>query len=338
LSNTVENERTGKKRIAVTGATGFLGNHLTERFISDGNQVNIFVRDLKKTDVFEGRVEKTVVGDIADQNRLNELMQEVDIAVHLVSNFRVAAGPPESYRKINVEGTKAALRSARAQGVKRFVYCSTIGVHGSVKDTPATEKSPYNPGDLYQETKTEAEQFCLAESKKEGMEIVVVRPTSLYGPGDMRMLKMFKMLAKKTFFTVGPCNENFHAVYIDDIVEGFLKVIEKPGISGEVFLIGGPEYLPLKAYINTAAQALGAPPPFLHFPYWFFYSAAVVCESICVPLGIEPPLHRRRVRFFKNNRAFSIKKAQEVLGYEAKVSLKEGMKRTVDWYRQKGFL
>jgi len=338
LSNTVENERTGKKRIAVTGATGFLGNHLTERFISDGNQVNIFVRDLKKAGVFEGRVEKTVVGDIADQNRLNELMQGADIAVHLVSNFRVASGPPESYRKINVEGTKAALRAARAQGVKRFVYCSTIGVHGSVKDTPATEKSPYNPGDLYQETKTEAEQFCLAESKEAGMEIVVVRPTSLYGPGDMRMLKMFKMLAKKTFFTVGPCNENFHAVYIDDIVEGFVKVIEKPGISGEVFFIGGPEYLPLKAYINTAADALGAPPPFLHFPYWFFYSAAVICESICVPLGIEPPLHRRRVRFFKNNRAFSIKKAQEVLGYQAKVSLKEGMKRTVDWYRQKGFL
>jgi len=338
LPNTVENERIGKKRIAVTGATGFLGSHLTERFISDGNQVKIFVRDLKKADVFEGRVEKIVVGDIADQNRLNELMQGVDIAIHLVSNFRVAAGPPESYRKINVEGTKAALRAARVQGVRRFVYCSTIGVHGSVKDTPATEKSPYNPGDLYQETKTEAEQFCLAASKEEGMEIVVVRPTSLYGPGDMRMLKMFKMLAKKTFFTVGPCNENFHAVYIDDIVEGFLKVIETPGISGEVFLIGGPEYLPLKAYINTAADALSAPPPFLHFPYWFFYSAAVVCESICVPFGIEPPLHRRRVRFFKNNRAFSIKKAQDVLGYQAKVSLKEGMKRTVDWYRQKGFL
>ncbi|VAX28306.1 hypothetical protein MNBD_NITROSPIRAE01-1576, partial [hydrothermal vent metagenome] len=154
MSNTVENEIMGKKRIAVTGATGFLGSHLTERFLSDGNPVNIFVRDLKKVGAFEGRVEKTVVGDIADQNRLNELMQGADIALHLVSNFRVASGPPESYQRINVEGTKTALRAARAQGVKRFVYCSTIGVHGSVENTPATEKSPYNPGDLYQETKT----------------------------------------------------------------------------------------------------------------------------------------------------------------------------------------
>lgn len=338
LSTTVENEVTGKNRIAVTGATGFLGGHLSERFIADGNQISLFIRDPKKILTFEGRVEKIVVGDIADQGRLNELMQGADVAVHLVSNFRVASGPPESYRQINVEGTKAALRAARVQGVKRFVYCSTIGVHGSVKDTPATEESPYHPGDLYQETKTEAEQFCLAESKKEGMEIVVVRPTSLYGPGDMRMLKMFKMLAKKTFFTVGPCNENFHAVYIDDIVEGFVKVVETPGISGEVFFIGGAEYLPLKAYIDTAAEAVGAPPPFLHFPYWFFYSAAVVCESVCVPFGIEPPLHRRRVRFFKNNRAFSIEKAKKVLDYKAKVSLKEGMKRTVAWYRENGFL
>jgi len=329
---------TEKRMIAVTGATGFLGSHLCERFIEDGDDVRVFVRDVKKAASYEGRAERIVVGDVTDEHAMADLMRGAEVAVHLVSNFRVASGSPESYREINVEGTKNALNAARAAGVKRFVYCSTIGVHGNVKESPATEDSPYNPGDLYQETKTEAEKFCLDEAKKEGMEIVVVRPTSMYGPGDMRMLKMFKMLAKRTFFTVGPCQENFHAVYIDDVVNGFLAAIKTPGISGQVFFIGGAEYVTLKAYIDTAAAAVGAPPPFLHFPYWFFYGAAVVCESICVPLRIEPPLHRRRVRFFKNNRAFSIEKARNVLGYEPTVSLDDGMKRTVAWYKQNGLL
>jgi len=329
---------TEKRRIAVTGATGFLGSHLCERFITDGDDVHVFIRDIKKSASYKGRAAKIVVGDITDENAMADLMLGADIAVHLVSNFRVASGSSESYHKINVEGTKNALTAARAAGVKRFVYCSTIGVHGNVKESPATEDSPYNPGDLYQETKTEAEKFCLDEAKKGGMEIVVVRPTSMYGPGDMRMLKMFKMLAKRTFFTVGPCQENFHAVYIDDVVSGFLKAMTIPGISGQVFFIGGAEYVTLKEYINTAAKGVGAPPPFLHFPYWFFYGAAVICESICVPLRIEPPLHRRRVRFFKNNRAFSIEKARNILGYEPAVSLEEGMKRTVAWYKENGFL
>ncbi len=327
-----------KKRIAVTGATGFLGRHLSKRFIADGYDVHLLVRDINKAKDYEGQVEKIVVGDIADKKVLRELMQGAEFAVHLVSNFRVASGPPESYHQINVEGTKTALNAAREAGVKRFIHCSTIGVHGNVKETPATEISPYNPGDLYQETKTKAEQFCLNEAKKDGMEIVVIRPTSLYGPGDMRMLKMFKMLAKRTFFTVGPCKENFHALYIDDAVNGFIKAMDTSGISGQVFLIGGPEYVPLKEYINTAAKAVDAPPPRLHFPYWFIYTAAVVCESICVPLRIEPPLHRRRVRFFKNNRAFSIDKARETLKYNPSINLEEGMKRTVAWYKENGFL
>ena len=86
------------------------------------------------------------------------------------------------------------------------------------------------------------------------------------------------------------------------------------------------------------ADAVGAPPPWLKFPYWLFYSGAVVCEAICVPLHIEPPLHRRRVRFYKNNRAFSIDKARKVLGYEPGVNLELGMKNTVTWYRENGYL
>jgi len=294
--------------IAVTGATGFLGLHLCERLLDDGYSVSILARDPEKASLFDGRVAKTVIGDIADRGVIARLVEGADIVVHLVSNFRTASGPPESYRQINLKGTENVLDASMDAGVRRFVHCSTIGVHGSVKSTPASEDSPYNPGDLYQETKMEAELACQRAIKKGGMEIVVVRPCSLYGPGDLRMLKMF------------------------------IRAISTPDIGGETFIVGGPRYVPLEEYINIAARAVGAPPPRLRFPYGLFISAAWLCEMLCVPLRIEPPLHRRRVRFFRNNRAFNIDKARDVLGYRPTVDLEEGMCKTVAWYRENGYL
>ncbi len=326
------------KRIAVTGATGFLGSHLVEALLAQGRAVHVLARDADKVAPLRERVARTVVADIADRDAMAELVADADCVVHLVSNFRTASGPPESYRQINVEGTRAVLEAAREAGVRRFVHCSTIGVHGHVRQTPAREDAPFNPGDRYQETKMEAERLCREQIGQGGMEIIIVRPCSMYGPGDMRMLKMFRMLAKRSFLMVGPCRENFHAVYIDDIVDGFLRAMDTPGIAGETFIIGGEAYLSLKDYIATAARAVGAPMPWLRLPYGPFYAAAVVCEALCVPLGIEPPLHRRRVRFYKNNRAFDIGKARRMLGYRPRVPLAEGMARTVAWYREHGYL
>ncbi len=329
----------GKAIVAVTGSTGFLGCHLVERLIQENYDVNILARDAKKTEVFNGRVNKIVVGDIADKSKLDELCENADYVFHLVSNFRTASGSKESYQHINVKGTKVAFQAAKHAKVKRFIHCSTIGVHGNVADSPATENSLFAPGDLYQETKVESENYVRENINAENSpEIVIIRPTSMYGPGDMRMLKMFKMLKKKTFFKVGPCSENFHAVYIDDVVEGFMRAMTVSGINGEAFFIGGEKYLPLDEYIDVVAKAVGAPPPVLRFPYWLFYYAAIACEKIFVPLGIEPPLHVRRVRFFKNNRAFDISKAKRVLNYQPQVRLEDGMTKTAKWYQDNGYL
>lgn len=333
----MSSEDQATRHIAVTGATGFVGTNLVRTLLDKGWDVNGLARSEKKGHELP-QAATLVIGDINDRPALDRLAAGCDTFIHLVSNFRTASGPPESYHQINVEGTKTALAAARAAGVQRFVYCSTIGVFGDVKNGPADENSPWNPGDLYQSTKLESEEYLRAEMGKDAMEIVIIRPCSIYGPGDLRMLKMFRMLAKRRFMLAGPCRENFHAVYIDDLMKGFIAAIETPGISGESFIIGGAEYLPLDDYVATAAEAVGAPPPWLRVPYAPLMAAAVICEAICVPLKIEPPLHRRRVRFYKNNRAFNISKARRVLGYEPQISLKEGMRRTVAWYREQGLL
>ena len=325
--------------VAVTGAAGFLGQHITEALLAAGYRVSILARSADKTAPFRGRVERTVIGDINDGEAIAKLVENADAVIHLVSNFRKASGPPASYYATNLEGTRTTLDAARAAGVKRFLHCSTIGVHGHVETTPADESSLYNPGDLYQQTKVQAEQLCLERAREStNMEIVILRPCSQYGPGDLRMLKMFRMLEKRTFLMLGPCRQNFHGVYIDDVVDGFLRALTTPGIHGEAFILGGREYLPLRDYIAAAARAVGAPMPWLRLPYAPFYAASVVCEAVCVPFGVEPPLHRRRLRFYENNRAFSTRKAQERLGYQPAVSLELGLQRTVSWYRENGHL
>jgi len=146
------------KHIAVTGATGFLGKHICERLLRDGYTISILARDAQKAKDYEGMAAKIVIGDIADKKSISELVEGSDAVIHLVSNFRTASGPPESYHHINVDGTKTVLHVAQETGVKRLIHCSTIGVHGSVNTTPANEDSPYNPGDLYQETKVISEK------------------------------------------------------------------------------------------------------------------------------------------------------------------------------------
>lgn len=325
-------------RIAVTGGTGFLGGHIVRRLLDDDHAVRVLARDPRRADALRGRVEEIVVGDIADRAPLDALMAGTDAVIHLVSNFRTTTDTTAQTTRTNLEGTIQALEAAQRASVKRFVHCSTIGVHGDVRTTPADESSPYNPGDDYQTTKKKAEDACRAQMARGDMEIVMVRPCSIYGPGDLRMLKMFRMLKKGRFVMLGPCRENFHAVFIDDLVDGFMRALTTDGIAGEVFIVGGPSYVPLVEYVETAAAAAGAPPPGIKLPYWPAYALSAMCEALCRPLRIPPPLHRRRVKFFKNNRAFAIEKARRVLGYAPKVELAEGMRRTVAWYQEHGHL
>lgn len=328
-----------KGLIAISGATGFLGTALVKHFLNKGYRVRAHAHTEDKAGQIDSRVEDIVIGEISDDAMIAELVTGADFVIHTVSNFRYASGKAESYRRINVTGTKLIIDAAVGAGVKRFVHCSTIGVHGDVAKTPAAEDAPFNPGDLYQETKLESEEYVRSRMSQNDMEIVVIRPCSMYGPGDMRMLKMFRMLSKGRFFFLGECKENFHAVYIEDVVSAFAKALEVEGIDGEVFIVGGPDgYLPLRGYVGEVAKALGAEPPKLTFPYGLFYAAATLCELICVPFGIEPILHRRRVRFYKNNRAFDTSKAENRLQYHPSISLQEGMRRTVAWYREQGLL
>jgi len=322
--------------ILVTGGKGFLGQHLVSRLDELGEEVRIFARTP------EGQKEEpgnnVVWGDIRDPKAVGRAVEGVDVVIHLVSNFRKGGSDRNEAYSINVEGTENVLNASLKYGVKRLIHCSTIGVHGDVQAIPANEDAAFNPGDLYQETKLIAERRVWEFYKKTGLPTTVIRPISMFGPGDLRMLKLFRMIKKGRFIMAGKGNALFQPAYIDDVVHGFLLCLTNKNAIGEAFIIGGDEYLPLKALVRLIASELDVPPPRFKVPLRPVLWLATLCELFCVPFGIEPPLHRRRVSFFQNNRAFSIDKAKRVLGYEPKISLIEGIRRTVRWYEEHGWL
>lgn len=324
--------------VLVTGGKGFLGSHIVARLSEFGEEVRIFAHSKPKDKKEDETGNNIIYGDIRDSNAVDKAVKGVDKVIHLVSNFRKGGSDKNEAYSINVDGTENVLNASLKYGVKRLVHCSTIGVHGSVKEVPANEETPYNPGDLYQETKLIAEKKVWEFYEKTGLPMTVIRPISMCGPGDVRMLKLFRMINKGKFMMIGKGNAFFQPAYIDDVVDGFFLCLGKKEAIGEVFIIGGEEYVPLRELVQLIATELNVSLSKYRVPLTPVLILASICEKVCVPLGIEPPLHRRRVSFFQNNRAFSVEKAKRVLGYEPKVSLKEGIKRTIEWYKEKGWL
>lgn len=327
--------QTNKPTVAVTGGSGFVGNALVRHLAGLGYPVRVLNRDPGKFAPVEGV--DVVTGDLADPEALKRLTAGADTVYHIASMFRTE-GAADEFDEINYKGTMNLFAAAEAAGVRRFVHCSTIGVHGNVMHTPADETSPFNPRDPYQDSKLKAELAVRAAAQDLKMQLVVIRPCSTYGPGDVRLLKIFRMVQKGVFFFVGSGKPNIHPVYIDDLVRGYVLAMTTPAAAGEVFIIGQQSYLPLREFINAAARSLGAKQPWIRIPYGPMNALARVCEIVFPKIGMQPPLHRRRLTFYKHNRAFSIEKARRLLGYEQQISLDEGFRRTVDWYYETGLL
>ena len=325
-------------RVLVTGGTGFTGRHLVRDLIEDGQAVRVLTRSAERArQVLPADVE-LVEGDIAAPGVPARCVRGVHRVYHLAASFNEAGIPDERYRLTHVDGTRRLLEGALEEGVERFVHCSTVGVHSHVENPPADETVEYAPGDVYQRTKMEGERLALAFHRRHGLPVAVVRPTPIYGPGDVRLAKMFRGIQKGIFPILGSGEVHFHMVFVEDLVRGFRLAAEVPEAVGEVFIVGGEEHRSLNDLTELIARLLDVPPPRLHLPVAPFYWLGAAVETVCVPLGIEPPIYRRRVGFFVNNRIFSIEKARRVLGYEPRVGLEEGLSRTIRWYRREGLL
>lgn len=328
--------------VLVTGANGCTGSCLANELALRGNVVRAFVRQssdlslLDKDLIDKGNLQ-LVYGDLTDASSVEQAVAGTEHVYHIAALYRAAKFPDQAYWDVNVEGTRRVLESAAKHHVQRVLHCSTIGVHGGVDEVPATEGTRYAPSDIYQQTKLEGEKLAQAAIER-GQPVTIVRPAGIYGPGDTRFLKLFSMVRNRRFIMFGSGKTLMHMVFLDDLVRGMIQAVEHEGGLGKTMILAGEDYCSLNELAALVAAATNVPPPTLRIPLWPLMSAALACETLCKPLGIEPPLHRRRAAFFTKNRAFSIARAKQAIGYQPQVDLAVGLRRTADWYFDQGLL
>jgi len=323
-------------RVLVTGATGFTGGHLTRALVAAGDQVRALVHSASAVPD-PGTVE-IVHGDVRDGDAMRAAADGVEVVYHIAAIYRQAGLREAEYRAVNATAVRTVIEAARAGGARRVVHCSTVGVHGDVERPPADEDAPLRPGDIYQQTKLEGEQIARDAGRTTGIDVVIVRPTGIYGPGDRRLLKLFRGVSRRRFVILGAGSIFYHLTYIDDLVEGFRLCGTVPGAAGRTYILAGGEVTTLNELTRRVAEEAHVPPPRLHLPVWPFWMAGAVCEAVCGPFGIEPPIYRRRVDFFTKSRAFDISRARRELGYAPRVGLRDGISRTLTWYREQGWI
>ena len=324
--------------ILVTGATGYIGGHLSKRLVKEGYSVRGLVRDPGRCEELLNHGVEPFLGDLRDPASLERALEGVKTVYQVAGIFRRENVSRQEFWDTHVQGVENLLDASVRAGVERYVHCSTVGVHGDVKNPPASEETPYDPGDNYQRTKKEGERVVLEYMHRGRLPIVVFRPTGVYGPGDTRFLKLVKTINKKIVVKLGSGELLFHAIYIDDLVDGILRCGTKEKAIGNVYILAGEHPITLNNLFGTIAEELNVHPIHIRFPFAPVYAAGYLCELTFKPLGINPPLYRRRVKFFKNTRWFDISKAKRELEFVPEVDMKTGIRLTVDWYRKAGWL
>lgn len=331
------------QRLLVTGAAGFIGGALLRRLAAYQLDVVGTVWRQDEADALRREGFRCKVLDLLSDDPFDEHVQDIDIVFHVAAMFQETEYDEATYMKANRDGALKLCKAAARAGVTRFVHCSTVGVHGDVKELPCKETTAFNPMDQYHRTKLAGEIaiFDFARTLPEdGMIVTANRPAMVYGPGDTRMLKLFQRILSGKFMMIGNGKVMAHLGHIDDQVDSFLDcaVAPRENVHLEAFNIASDEPIHLGTLVDLIADQGGVARPRGRVPVAPVWLAGLICEILWLPFKSRPPLFRRRVGFFTHNRAFDLAKARERLDYASKVDNPSGIAQTIAWYRDQGLV
>ena len=328
-------------KILITGGSGFIGSRLAQLATQLGYRVTVTTAvnngtERTRCDALSKSGITVIVAPLEDTATLERALAGQDAVIHLAAAQHEAQAPESHFHRVNVEGTQRLLELAARTGVRRFVHGSTIGVYGQASDGTLDEASPLAPDNPYGRTKAAAEQ--IVRQCAGSLEFCIIRISETYGPGDMRLLKLFRGIRKGRFLIVGSGTNLHQLIYADDLARGLLAATVPGRAQGETIVLAGEEQITTDAMVAAVGAAVGRSKPPPRAPMWPFVAAAYVLESTLTPLGIKPPLHRRRLDFFRKSFRFSTGKAQRLLNFRTQISFAEGARRTAEWYSANGYL
>lgn len=327
-------------KVIVTGGTGFIGSHLVNRLLEAGHSVSVPVRKESNTEWLSHQGVKKVTIDLTDIEKVKKLLEDIDIVFHLAS----IRGSGWAYDDTliwdtNVRITDNLLR-ASVDGSKHFIYVSSVSVHGHLNGKTADEEYPYRPVTMYGRSKQESEKLVSKYHKADGLNTTVIRPVITYGPHDTwgMIPKLIRLIDSDRYLTVGSGRNRVHLIYIDDLIDGLVLTMNRPGCFGEAFILAGERPITINSLVRIVEKTLNKSVPKLHVPLPFAKTAAFFMEFVSkrVLKSKEPVVTRDKVDIMTVDRAYDISKAKEVLGFTPEIDYEDGLERTVSWLNAAG--
>lgn len=325
-------------RYLVTGATGFVGSHLSQACIRRGDSVVTVARAASDTRLLEGLGVEIFRGDLTDSDVARKAVIGVDVIVHCAAKVG-DWGPVEEYRQVNVEGLRQLLEAARGGTLRRFIHLSTLGVYEARHHygTDETVAPPARHMDGYTQTKVEAERLALDYHRQHGVPVVVLRPGFIYGPRDRTVLpKLIENLQRKQVRYLGTGEQAMNTIYVGNLVDAIFLAIEKPAAVGQTYNLTDDEQVSKRRFVEAIADLAGLERPQGSVPLWLAKTLAWFMERWARLRGLQesPRLTQGRIKFLGLNLGFSVEKAKRELGYQPRVLFDEGIEEAVTWWKQ----
>lgn len=312
--------------ILVTGATGFVGTALVARLLADGLPVRAAIR--RESVLEKSKVETALVGDLSAETDWREAVANVDAVIHTAARVHVmsdgAGDPLMEYRRINLHGTLRLARQAAEAGVRRFVFVSSIKANGEATriGSAFSADGPTAPVDPYGISKLEAEHALREVATQTGMEVAIVRPPLVYGPGvKANFHTMMSILARRIPLPLGSVTGNLRSmVSLDNLVDLLTVCAHHPAAANQNFLVSDDEDLSTAQLLKRLGKAMGKPARLLPVPAsWLERSASMlgrahVAQRLCGSLQVD------------------ISKTRDLLEWVPPITVDEGLKRTAEGY------
>ena len=323
----------------VLGGTGFIGSHLVERLAKNGFDVILPVRKESKKKILPTGSVQVVETDLLRPGSLDGWMEGVDTVFHLAairgSGWSVS---DEDIYSVNVGITKNVMSSAVSQGVKHCVYVSSVSVYGHPSHVLVGDEYPCSPVTRYGQTKHESEKLLEEFRKRDKPLSTIIRPVITYGPGDTwgMVAKLISLINSNKYLTVGNGKNRVHLIYVDDLIDGLVLVLNNPTVWGRTYILAGEEPIPINRLVGIISAGLGKRVVNLHIPTWFAKLSAQSIEFFYRLLAIhkEPFITLDKIDIMCRDRAFNFKTAREDLRFVPKVGYEEGIERTVVWMKE----
>ena len=309
-------------KVLVTGANGFIGRGLLGQLRRDDQFEPVALVRHPAAESVEG-VEKRVGGSLEDRNDRVDVLEGIGTVVHLAARAHVLdeseGDPLEAFRRVNVEGTLRLARQAAEVGVRRFVFVSSIGVNGNETARPFTEGDAPSPQEPYAVSKREAEDGLRELAADTGMELVIIRPPLVYGPGAPGNFgSLLRWVHKGVPLPLGAVTQNRRSlVALDNLVDLIVMCLEHPAAAGETFLVADGEDVSTAGLLRKVGDALERPARLVPVPVWMLRAGAAALGK------------REMARRLLGSLQVDASKAREVLGWVPPVSLDEGLRRAV---------